>query len=327
MAGAFEIVMENRRVLVEKIIGMMKQGYFFNQEEWDRDALRPHNPLSKVRYKGGNRMRLMQAVMEHGYTDPRWATGRQYQQKGYYIKKGEKGILCEKWIFQEEKLVENDRHEMERVLVDLEIPKVSYFTVFNGLQVQDFPEYEKREEQDMDLVKLMDDLLSTSKCKIREVAQPRAFYSPMRDEIVLPIRESFKDMESFAKTAIHEMGHSTGHPDRLNRKMGGLFGSPDYAGEELRAELGTLFVEADLGINLRKEHEEDHADYLKSWIGVLHDNYNELFRACADAEKIASYLVGNYEKTFGIAKEEYLDIPIREIEKKKIQKKWADRHL
>lgn len=34
--------------------------------------------------KGGNRLRLMAMVAEHGYTDPRWATTRQYPQKGYY---------------------------------------------------------------------------------------------------------------------------------------------------------------------------------------------------------------------------------------------------
>lgn len=55
MSGAFEIVMSERRALVDKIIGMMQQGYFFNKEEWDRGSLRPQNPLSKIQYKGGNR--------------------------------------------------------------------------------------------------------------------------------------------------------------------------------------------------------------------------------------------------------------------------------
>ena len=70
MSGAFEIVMGERKALVDKIIGMMKQGYFFNKEEWDRASLRPQNPLSKVQYKGGNRLRLMAMVVEHGYGRP-----------------------------------------------------------------------------------------------------------------------------------------------------------------------------------------------------------------------------------------------------------------
>ena len=57
-----------------------------------------------------------------------------------------------------------------------------------------------------------------------------------------------------------QMGHSTGHPDRLNRPLGGMFGPEEYAKEELRAEIGALFTEADLGISLKGEHYEDHSD-------------------------------------------------------------------
>ena len=82
MAGAFEIVMQERKTLVDKIIGMMKQGDFFhNASEWDRAALRPQNPLSKVWYRGGNRMKLMAVVTERGYRDPRWATAKQLFEK------------------------------------------------------------------------------------------------------------------------------------------------------------------------------------------------------------------------------------------------------
>ena len=108
MAGAFEIVMAERKVLVDKIIAMMKQdgGFFRNANEWDREALKPQNPLSKVWYKGGNRMKLMAVVTERGFKDPRWATARQLFEKGYRIKAGEHGTICEKWIFEKEKKVQ-----------------------------------------------------------------------------------------------------------------------------------------------------------------------------------------------------------------------------
>ena len=68
LAGAFEIVMAERKALVDKIISMMKRegGFFHNRSEWDRAALRPQNPLSKVWYRGGNRMKLMAIVTEKG---------------------------------------------------------------------------------------------------------------------------------------------------------------------------------------------------------------------------------------------------------------------
>ena len=298
MSGAFEIVMEDRKALVDKIIGMMQQGYFFNQEEWNREALRPQNPLSNVQYKGGNRMRLMAGVMEKGYTDPRWATARQYAQHGYYIRKGEHGIICEKWIFEKQKRVKDEQGNITYETEELTRPQVSYFRVFNAQQVQDFPKFSQEQYPEPEMDKLIDQIISTSECPIHEIAQERSFYSPARDEITLPLRTEFKDQTSFAKTLLHEMAHSTGSPARLNRPFHGLFSSKEYAKEELRAEIGALFTEADLGIQLTGEHYEDHSDYLKSWINVIQNDYNEFFHACADAEKISERLVGNYRKKY-----------------------------
>lgn len=298
MPGAFEIVMEERKALVDKIIGMMKKGYFFNQEEWNKEALRPQNPLSKVQYKGGNRMRLMAMVMEKGYADPRWATARQYAQKGYYIKKGEHGIICEKWIFEKQKRVQDENGNFVFETVELAHPQVSYFRVFNAEQVQDFPKFTQDAYPEPEMDKLIDQIINTSECPVRELAQDRSFYSPATDEIVLPLRSKFKDQTSFAKVLLHELAHSTGAASRLNRPLGGAFGSESYAKEELRAEIGSLFTETDMGIHLTGEHYEDHSDYLRSWIGVLSSDYNEFFRACADAEKISQRLVSNYTKKY-----------------------------
>ena len=91
------------------------------------------------------------------------------------------------------------------------------------------------------------------------------------------------------------MCHSTAAPDRLNRSISGTFGSSEYAKEELRAEIGALFTESDLQVPLQGEHFEDHSDYLRSWISALKDDYNEFFRACADAERISSFLLSNYK--------------------------------
>lgn len=298
MASAMEIVKEDRKALASKIVGMMQQGYFFNKEEWNREALRPQNPLSNVKYKGGNRLRLMTMVIEHGYKDPRWATARQYSEKGYFIKKGEHGVLCEKWIFEKQKKVKDQDGQDTYETVKLDRPQVSFFRVFNAEQVQNFPDYKGKEYVEPDLDKLIDQIISTSECPIREIAQDRSFYDPAADEITLPLRSTFKDQTSFAKTLLHEMAHSTGAASRLNRPFHDVFGSEGYAKEEMRAEIGALFTETDLGIHLAGEHYEDHSDYLKSWISVIKDDYNEFFHACSDAEKISERLVGNYEKRY-----------------------------
>jgi len=171
--------------------------------------------------------------------------------------------------------------------------------------VEDFPEFVPTSpgEAQTGLDTMIDRIIDTSECPVIEAAQDRAYYSPSQDKIVLPLRSMFKDQESFAKTLIHEEGHASGAPGRLNRPMGGTFGSEEYAKEELRAEIGALFTEADLGISLKGEHYEDHSDYLRSWIGVLQNDYNEFFRACADAEQIAKRLIGNYTKKYELKME------------------------
>lgn len=298
MAGAFEIVMENRREVVEKIIEMMEQGYFFRQWKWDRDALRPHNPISNVQYRGGNRIRLMREVIEKEYQDPRWATLKQYKERGYYPKKGEKGVLCEKWIFTRERVITNENGEKETIEEELEQPVISYFKVFNGEQMQNFPKYSAVFREATEAEQIANHLMQTSECPVKELAQSRAYYSSSEDMIVLPLREKFKDGVSFLNTLLHEMGHSTGHKSRLNRTFGGEFGTELYAKEELRAEIGSLFTALDLGVNIQQGHYEDYSDYLKSWIQVLKNDYNELFRACSDAEKISERLIANYDKQF-----------------------------
>lgn len=299
MSGAFDIVMESRREIVEKIIRMMEQeGFFLNVSEWNREALRPYNPLSGAVYKGSNRLRLTYEVMEQGYKDPRWATLRQYKENGYFPKKGEKGRLCEKWIFTKEKIVQNSKGQKEKIEERLDKPIVSYFKVFNAEQIRNFPKYVSERNVESDIGMMTDNLIETSECPVLELGQERACYVPSEDNIFLPLRQGFKNEKSFLQTLIHEMGHSTGHKSRLNRNLMGEFGSVDYAKEELRAELGALFTSWDLGIHLEEEHYEDHSDYLKSWIKVLRDDYNELFRAYSDAEKISERLLTNYDKKF-----------------------------
>ena len=85
-------------------------------------------------------------------------------------------------------------------------------------------------------------MLDKSQVSIRHVAGDRAYYHLGKDEIVLPERGQFPSANHYYQTALHELGHSTGHPDRMNREslLKGLeagFGSEAYAKEELRAEI------------------------------------------------------------------------------------------
>lgn len=95
-----------------------------------------------------------------------------------------------------------------------------------------------------------------------------------------------------------------GHKSQLNRDMGEGYGSPGYAKEELRAELGAMILKADFGISLQGEHFQDHSNYLNSWIAALQGDFNELFRAAADAERAANMVMGNYRAKELLAQQE-----------------------
>ena len=94
----------------------------------------------------------------------------------------------------------------------------------------------------------------------------RAFYSPSTDEIHLPPRAAFDDPLDYYEVLLHEIGHWSGHPSRLNRDLSGEFASPSYAKEELRAQLASLFLSAELGLPYKPER---HAAYQASWIQAL----------------------------------------------------------
>lgn len=301
-------VVARRKELVDKIIAMMeKDGFFNNPEEWNRLAFAPHNPLSGTIYHGCNRIRLMFEAYQNHYDDPRWATFNQISAAGYKIKKGSHGIPCEKWSFYKEQTVKDENGKPVKdadgktikQLVELEHPVCRMFTVFHASQIEGFPELDLPQEVlKSDIFDLSDQLIAVSECPVKEIPQSRAFYSRLNDEIVLPPRQIFKDAESFLKTLIHESAHSTGAEGRLNRQHGNTFGDAAYAKEELIAEIASLFIESDLGVNLRAEHFEDHSDYLKSWLGALKQDYTVFFQAVGEADKAAARIVGNYRRVY-----------------------------
>ena len=90
---------------------------------------------------------------------------------------------------------------------------------------------------------------------------------------------------------IHEMSHWTGGEARLNRDLRNRFGSHDYAREELRAEIGQMMVCGELGIPISDSDFSNNAAYVASWLERLRSDRREIFRAAADAQRIADYLL------------------------------------
>ena len=296
---AAQIVAESRQELVDELIQKMKDGVSPVREMWDSTKIYglPYNPISGTRYQGINLIRLWIASVHSGYEDPRWMTLKQANKQGYRIKKGAKSELLEKWVWTKIVEEENEEGELEKKVVKLKKPYVNFFRVFNAEQVEGIgpvPKVIPMEKNEM--LELAEEVIASSQCEIVEAMQPRAYYSPTEDKITLPPRDHFKSQEAFLAVTLHEMSHSTGHPDRLNRPLNNKFGTPEYAKEELNAEFGSAFLQMDLGIQLSDEAVNDHAAYLQSWISVLENDPNELFRAVHNASEISDYLIENYQE-------------------------------
>lgn len=125
-------------------------------------------------------------------------------------------------------------------------------------------------------------------CPIKPTHQDQAYYSISGDEIILPEKAQFINGEAFYGTAFHEMVHSTGSEDRLNRLKPTTFGSDDYAREELVAELGSALVASRYGIV--KNVKEDSAAYLKSWLKELQESPEFIKTTLQDVRRAASMI-------------------------------------
>ena len=159
------------------------------------------------------------------------------------------------------------------------------------MEFQPIPEYVPKTQgyTHEEKCEIAEAMLTASGAKIFNDQASSAFYQPGTDEIHLPKREAFPDLTDYYATALHELAHWTGHESRLNRiGMGNMTkGSPTYAKEELRAELASTFLAADLGLPVNTMN---HAAYVESWIAALKNDKTEIFKAANEAMKIKNYL-------------------------------------
>ncbi|WP_415717726.1 zincin-like metallopeptidase domain-containing protein [Maridesulfovibrio sp.] len=171
--------------------------------------------------------------------------------------------------------------------IQLPKPILRFSNVFHASQIDGIPEWDGREIS-WNPDERAEAILENSGASITHDQRDRAFYRPSSDEIHLPPHAAFDSPDKYYSTALHELGHWTGHESRLDREFG-PFGSEIYAKEELRAEIASWMTSVEIGLS----HDPDqHASYVKSWVKVLKEDPYEIVRACQSAEKIKDYTLG-----------------------------------
>lgn len=267
----------------------------------------PFNPVSGTRYQGVNRVHLS---ME-GHEDPRFMSLKQANAEGWRVRKGEKSRRVVFWQFSQE-LPEKDengnpvldaegKQTTEKHLLDR--PILRFASVFHASQIEGIPAWSPDPSVAWQGHEQCERILQSSGARIYHDQRDRAFYRLRDDAIHLPPKANFPVADGYYATALHELGHWTGAPERMGREFG-PFGSEVYAREELRAEIASWMVGLDLGVG----HDPgQHAAYVASWIQALKKDPYEIVRVCRDAEKIRDMVVG-----FGLVLEQHkMKEPVR----------------
>lgn len=282
--------------VAEKLIERLRQGTAPWQRPWrpgNSDGLLPMNPCTGKRYKGINSLHLS----SQDFSDPRWLTYKQASAMGAQVRKGQSGTQIQYWKFSDEvtkrdtngKPVFDANGDPEKTSVKLERPRVFFATVFNAEQIDGLPVLAVSPPPTWASVDRAEAILKASGAVIFHSEANKAFYRTDTDSIHLPSKDQFKSAEAYYATALHELGHWTGHETRLDRDLSSPYGKAGYAKEELRAEIASMI----LGETLQLGNDpERHASYVSAWIKILQDDPLEVFRAAADAEKIHDFVLG-----------------------------------
>lgn len=250
----------------------------------------PFNPTTGARYHGINVLILACSVLAFTTGDPRWCTYQQAQEKKWQVRKGEKSTTI---FFTKQLTVKDAKEGGEEPDDDGKVVRMlRHYAVFHASQLDGVPPFVAPtvEEAPWSRPESAEIIMRNSGALIR-VGGDKAFYSPATDHIQLPPDGAFRGPPEFAATALHELGHWTGHKARLDREDGmrAKYGSAAYAMEELRAELSSAFISGELGI---PADIPQHASYIDNWLGPLKKDKREIFRAAADAQKIVDMVLG-----------------------------------
>ena len=284
-------------------------------------ALQWPKNLSGREYNGMNAFLLLLHCEKEGYKIPRFCTFDRIQQFNkpgsrdkeakprVSVLKGEHSFPVmlttftvvdketkERIKWEDYKLLSQEQREKYNVY-----PKLQTYHVFNVAQTnlkEVRPELWEKLEQEYSMPKVdrseafepVDRMITDNRwiCPIKPMYGDSAYYSISKNEIVVPEKGQFKDGESFYSNLFHEMGHSTGAENQLDRLKPTTFGSAEYAREELVAELTAALTAQRYGMS--KHLKDDTAAYLKAWLDSLKESPQYIKTVLLDVKKASSML-------------------------------------
>ncbi len=281
------------------IVSQMARGASPLQKTW-RPGQRflPYNPLSGRAYRGMNAIWLLSVAEERGLSDARWMTYAQAAQAGGQVLKGEEGTVLQYWKWREEVPL-RDKNGYPRLtsdgkprvkVVEYERPRLFSFLVFNADQIHGLPKAPERPVlAEQERYELLGMIAARSRVNIVHTHGGRANYSHAHDRITIPEPGRFDDAEAYCAAMLRTLCHASGHPSRLGRDLRHPPGSRGFAREALRSAVGSLLLGNSFSIGYNQEY---YISYLMPWSEIVENDPREIFRAAADAERIAAWMRG-----------------------------------
>lgn len=271
------------QIVTDKILNLLERGNLPAFKKLWSERGSGYNYSTGNPYKGLNSLLTALATSELGYEHNAWLTINQANSLGGKLRKGTTGKTV--WL-NSYRFVPKKGKDGE----DLSYPLLTSFAVYNIAEIEgiDFV-FGSEAVPPMDLMEAANRIGVQVKW-----GGDKAAYSRGLDLIKLPLASDFVSEQALFAVFAHELIHSTGHKSRLNRTFGERFGDPDYAKEELVAELGAAMLCAQYGVS---SEIEGHAGYLADWLTVLKSDKRFIFKASSAAAKAVALLMGNNEET------------------------------
>lgn len=279
-------------VITDRILDALAAGVVPWRKPWTlTTGLLPTSVASNKPYQGINRLLLGLT----DYTDTRWLTYRKALELDGHVRKGEKSMPIV--FFKPQQIEEEDKTGK---MVIKSIPILKYDTVFNvqqcdGLTLPPLDDTPPPVESLPTAEAVVDNM--PHRPRISNDGGNQAFYRPATDSVHMPLKAAFQQSSGYYSVLFHELGHSTGHADRLDRGLSesiAPFGSEDYSKEELVAEFTAAFLTNHVGID---NTTANSASYIANWGKVIRSDKRLIVHAASKAQKAANYILNIEEGT------------------------------
>ena len=286
-------------IVTERILDALDAGVVPWRQSWRGGAACiPKSLSTRKPYRGVNVWLLTMSAQAAGFQSPYWVTYKKAQSLGGQVRKGEKSTLVVFWK-QGEKEVTDDTGTVEKKSYFM----LRYYRVFNLDQCDGLDPEKLPVDAAPDVDETVLDFKPIAACQhiidnmpnrpaIDHDNQRAAYYRPSTDSVHMPDKQHFETETGYYNVLFHELGHSTGHQSRLDRKKFAVaaFGSSTHGKEELVAEFCACMLCGVAGIDTATI--DNSAAYIASWSRAIRDDRKLVVMAASAGQKAADYIRG-----------------------------------